>query len=149
VRPLNRIVSALPPQAFKTYQITRPASTHRRTATCDEAGCLPYRQGWTTAILRVNDPQGQLEHTVRKSGRRFTEERIDGGVRFSFPAGQPCFRAATHTVPLEREPLYLVRGGDWRGNPLRVEPYRHTKGEFWVEDFAEHQARLAREIEKG
>lgn len=148
MRPLNRITPALPAQAFKTYQLYAPRNTHRRRATCEEAGCLPHRQGWVTTILRANDPGGRLEYTVRTSGRRYVEERVEGGVRFTFPAGQPCFKSSTHTLPLERDPQFLVRGGDWRGNPTGMRR-QHTRAELWVEDFAEHQDRIARTREKG
>jgi hypothetical protein len=48
-------------------------------------------------------------------------------------------------VPLERPELYVVRGGDWRGNP-RGEVRRHSGPDSWVNDFAEHQDRIARVV---
>ena len=71
----------------------------------------------------------------------------EGLTVFTFEPGQDCF--AQHRVPLERDPLFLVRGGDWRGNPTGLQPYRHHRGEDWVDDFADHQDRIARQIERG
>ncbi|ACU71749.1 hypothetical protein Caci_2840 [Catenulispora acidiphila DSM 44928] len=50
---------------------------------------------------------------------------------------------------MEREPLYLVRGGDWRGNPTGQLPLKHSGPESWVDDFGEHQENITEEIERG
>ena len=70
-----------------------------------------------------------------------------GLTEFTFEAGQTCF--VEHRVPLEREPLYVVRDGDWRGNPRGTAPRIHTRPDDWVDDFAEHQQRLADRFEQG
>lgn len=140
----NRPEPRLPVQAFKTYALLSPISTHRRPATCAEVHCTAYERGWTTRVPRTSD----LAEFIRAGthGRRFTETTmIDGAeAEFMFPPGQPCFRAGQHTVPLEREPLYIVRGGDWRGNPTG-EKRQHVRAADWVDDFAEHQDRIAGE----
>jgi hypothetical protein len=51
-------------------------------------------------------------------------------------------------VPLERQPLLIVRDGDWRGNPTGRRRL-HTKPEHWVEDFKEHQGKINDAIERG
>ncbi len=61
-------------------------------------------------------------------------------VTFTFPAGQQCFRASEHVVPLERDPLFNVRE-----NGLTR---RHTRPELWTEDFSEHLDRV-RKIREG
>lgn len=130
-----------PPQAYKTYQIVSPISTHHRPATCAEVGCAAYEHGWQT---RVEGLSPGLLHLARTSGRTYVELQVAAGETWLvFEAGQPCFRAKTHTVPLERPELYVVRGGDWRGNP-RGDVRRHSGPDSWVNDFAEHQDRIAR-----
>jgi hypothetical protein len=142
------IVPRLGPEAFKTYQIVAPLSTHFRPATCREVECGGYMRGWKTTVL-PNSPQAA--YIRRSSGRRFTEapnESGDGTVVFTFPPGQQCFRASEHRKSLEREPLYVVRGGDFRGDPRRETPHR-MRADDWVDDFAEHQQGLADRIEQG
>lgn len=144
-----RIDPSLPAAAYKTYQIVSPISTHFRPATCDEVSCPNQANGWRTAVDETADlGQGQAHYIRKDSGRRFAEHRDSAGLTvFEFAPGQQCF--AEHKLSLERPERYLVRGGDHRGNPLRVQPVVHTKPEFWVEDFAGHQQYIADQIEKG
>lgn len=139
-----RIDPQLPTHAYQTYEIRSPISTHFRPGTCDEAGCLAQRHGWKTTVdERV--PLGQRQaHYIRKTaGRKYTEVRTEAGLtEFVFEAGQQCFQ--THQIPLERPELYVVRGGDWRGNPTG-EVRRHSS-DGWVNDFSEHQDRIARVV---
>ncbi len=135
-----RIQPKMPAHAYTTYQIAAPVSTHFRAGTCDEAGCLAHRHGWATTVDESTTlGQGQAHYVRKESGRRFVESRTGGLTTFTFEAGQKCF--ATHQVPLERPELYIVRGGDWRGNP-RGEVTRH-RPDTWVEAFAEHQDQIA------
>ena len=141
-----RITPQMPASAYKTYQILSPVATHYRTGTCDEAGCLAYQHGWQTNVDEATDLGQRQAHYIRTlCGRRFTERRTELGITaFTFQPGQKCF--ATHKVPLDRPEFYVVRGGDWRGNP-RGEVRRHSSGDSWVNDFAEHQDRIARAAE--
>ncbi|HEX6968890.1 MAG TPA: hypothetical protein VF174_08810 [Micromonosporaceae bacterium] len=139
---INRIDPALPAYAYKTYEITSPISTHFRDATCDEAGCLAQRNGWETRVDETTDLGQRQAHYIRqRSGRQFTE-RLDGVTVFTFPPGQRCF--AGHKVPLERPEIYVVRGGDWRGNPFGDR--QRLSADAWVNDFGEHQDRIARVV---
>lgn len=149
MRRVHRIIPVLPAQAYKTYQIVAPRSTHFRPGTCEEAECGAHARGWRTLVDESTDLGQQQAHYIRMlSGRRFTAERTaEGLTAFTFAPGQTCFQQ--HQVPLEREPHYLVRGGDFRGNPGGARPYQHVKGDDWVDDFAEHQNRIARQIERG
>ncbi|WP_431897926.1 hypothetical protein [Nonomuraea sp. bgisy101] len=149
MRRLNRIIPVVPAQAYKTYQVVSPRSTHWRPATCEEAACGAYERGWKTLIDETTERGQQQAHYIRKlSGRRFREDKhVEGLTAFVFEPGQKCF--GQHEVPLERPPLYFVKGGDFRGNPLGTPPRQHRRGGDWVEDFAEHQDRLNRAIEKG
>lgn len=145
-RELFRLPLHGPPQAFKTYALKAPISTHWRKASCAEIGCSAHLKGWTT-IVAVESPQAQ--YIRAKSGRHFTEARRAGGMtEFRFPAGQACFAAGDHKVPLERTPLYVVRDGDYRGNPTG-RSMRHRTAEAWRDDFGEHQERIADERRRG
>lgn len=142
------IIPALPSQHFKTYEIIAPLRTHFRPATCEEVECGAWRNGWKT-IVPVNSEAAQYIRSG-SSGRRFVEAQsayeiehglTDGMAEFMFPPGQKCFATDKHRVPLEREPLYVARGGDARGNPLG-ERRVHTRAEDWTEDFAGHLDRV-------
>jgi hypothetical protein len=142
MRPFVR--SGLPVTATKTYELRAPVRSHFRKATCKEIDCGAYLHGWATTVA----PGGEDEALIRRAGRAFTVERTaEGWLRFMFSAGQPCFAASSHVVTLEREPLYLVRGGDWRANTGVIR--RHVNGDDWVDDFATNQDRLATQIERG
>lgn len=148
MRPVNRINPALPVQAFKTYQVVAPPSTHWRPATCADVDCGAYLTGWRSLIDESTDlGQKQAHYIRRESARKHTERRDEAGLTvFEFEAGQRCF--APHQVRHDRPEVYLVRGGDWRGNPSGS-VRKHANAEDWVEDFQEHQGRLADQIEKG
>lgn len=130
---------------MQTYAIHRPAETHSRPASCAEVECAAYAHGWVTTIDEGTDLGRDQALWIRAgSRRRFTEARTPLGLTaFTFPAEQPCFDAAAHRVPLDRPALYVVKGGDWRGNPRRIPVRRHTSADSWVDDFAEHQQQLA------
>lgn len=142
------IVPRLGPEAYKTYQIVAPVSTHFRPATCKEIECAGYTRGWKTTVLPDSPQARYIRHS---SGRKFTEaknENGDGTVVFTFPPGQTCFRAADHRKSLEREPFYVVRGGDTRGDPRQEAPRRFRSGD-WVENFADHQQSISDRIKRG
>lgn len=150
MRPLNRIEPAAPPAAYRTYAITAPRQTHWRAATCAEVGCAAHTHGWTTTVdISTELGQGQAYYIRRESGRSYTEETTGPGlVRFTFGPGQRCFRSDTHRVRTGRPEIFVVRGGDWRGNPVG-DKRQHTRAEHWVEDFAEHQDRIASRQQRG
>jgi hypothetical protein len=87
-------------------------------------------------------------HTVRRAGRPFTERTEDGEIVFTFQPGTPCFRVSTHRVKTGRPELFIVRDGDWRGNPTG-QHRRHTRPEFWVEDMSEHLDQIKQLRERG
>lgn len=152
----------LPAHAVKTYEIDRPRDTHSRPATCAEKGCSAHRNGWVTVadeataegarvaalVRRVARPvSARLASAVAARVRRYVETREGTVVRFTFGPGQECFEP--HTIELERPALYIVRDGDFRGNPRRSDPIRFRDGASWVESSMEHQAGLAAEYQKG
>lgn len=153
----------LPPHAVKTYEIARPRGTHTRPATCTEVGCDARARGWRT-LADERTPEGRrIAHQVRQVARpvdtvlapavaarvrRYVEQTTPEGItEFDFPAGQECF--AAHRVALDRPALYIVREGDYRGNPRGGTPFRHHSGADWVEDSALHQLTLVEAQQKG
>lgn len=144
-REIFRPPMKLGPEAYTTYQIVSPQSTHSRPASCEEIECEGWRNGWKT-VVPSDSPQAQ--YIRGKSGRFFTEHLESGLASFTFPPGQMCFSATRHRISLQREPFYRVLGGDHRGNPRGIAPVQRRASE-WVEDFATHQQKIADAIEEG
>jgi hypothetical protein len=147
MRPVTRIQPGLPVQAMQTYRVASPVQTHTRPATCPEVGCKRYENGWKTIVPVGSEHEATVREMVTgqldQYRRHFTERRVgDGLVEFRFEAGQMCFDLLRHRKSLQRPEFYTVRGGDWRANTGLIR--RHTKPEFWVEDFAENQQKIAR-----
>jgi len=141
-----RLEPNMPVGAYQTFQIASPIETHWRSATCEESGCEQYANGWR---VRVEGLRPEDLHAIRTSGRRFRPVDVaEGETWLVFEPGQPCFKAATHKVPLGRPELFVVRDGDWRGNPTR-QSYQHSSADAWVDHFATHQDKLAETIERG
>lgn len=142
---MNRIEPNMGPEAYKTYRIASPQATHYRSATCDEVDCPAHEHGWQSVIDEATElGQRQAHYIRRESGRRYREERNELGLTaFTFEAGQACF--GQHQLQIRPE-MYFVADGDWRASAnLR----QHTRAADWVEDFGEHQQRIADLIEKG
>lgn len=144
-----RLIPEGPAAAYKTYAIAAPLATHWREGTCTEVNCQAQAHGWRTVVDESTDlGQRQAAYIRRDSDRKYTEERLpDTLTAFTFEAGQTCFE--THRVSLQRPELFVVRGGDWRGNPTGQQPYLHSSAESWLDDFGEHQEQLADRIERG
>lgn len=134
---------------YKTYRISLPTATHWVEVSCEDFECCHYANGWRTLVDERTELGMKQAHYIRKmSGRSFTESATPiGGTEFLFRPGQPCFE--THRVRGERPEIFLVQGGDFRGNPLRIPVVRHARAEHWVEDFAEHQDRVKTILERG
>jgi len=139
VRPARH--HKLPAAAVKTYQVLAPEVSHWKPATCREVECPNYMHGWRVRVESLTDRQ---LHAVIHSGRKFVRmDMAEGTTYLVFEPGQECFRSHEHRLPIGRPGLYIVRdGAPWRGNPRGTEPRIHTKPDYWVEDFAEHQQRL-------
>jgi hypothetical protein len=145
--------------AYKTYSVSAPLATHWRVATCGEVGCPREEFGWTTVVLEADDlGQAQAHYIRTSSGRKFTESRREDGMTvFEFPPGQRCFSTLVrdgrvvsgHPKRIERPELFIVRDGDWRGNPRGTSPLVHSGPESWVDDFATHQQTLADAANEG
>jgi hypothetical protein len=146
-----RVAPLLPASAMKTFQVSSPIATHFRPATCAEVECEAYRHGWATmADESIEQGQRAAYYIRHDSGRRFTERRSELGITvFTFEAGQRCFGSDTHRVTLERPELFVIREGDWRGNPRGVEPEIVPRAADWVDRFADHQSKIVKAIEEG
>jgi hypothetical protein len=144
---INRIQPAMPVEAYKTFGIVAPVSTHWRAATCTEVHCPAEEFGWTTTVDESTDLGQKQAHYIRREAKRSFKEskRPDGMTDFVFSAGQRCFRQ--HRTRLEREELFLARGGDWRGSTSPTA--RYDRADQWVDDFAEHQDGLAEVQRRG
>lgn len=139
---INRAMPAVPTHLMKTFSVINPIDTHFRPATCAEVDCEKYLNGWKVLILDEADPVWimRMEYMQNKltprCDRRYREYRDEHGTLvFEFEAGQEFFDSAQHQhrVGVEREPLYVVRGGDWRANPTG-ERRVHTKADFFIEE---------------
>lgn len=141
------------PEAYKTYTISAPLETHWKVATCTEVRCRREEFGWDTPILESDEFGQRQAHFIRAvAGRRFTEyRRQDGYTVFQFPPGQRCFATLVrggrvvpgHAMRIERPELFIVQGGDWRGDPRGEGTLVHSSAESWVDDFGTHQNKLA------
>jgi hypothetical protein len=129
---------------YQTYEIRAPRDVRLRSA-CEQTGCSAWRQGWES-VIDESTPLGrdQAAYIRGQSGRTFREQRTEAGLTvFRFESGQRCF--AEHRT---RPDIYLVRDGDWRGNPTgRLR--QHTRPEDWVEDMGEQLGRVADQQRQG
>lgn len=142
---VNRITPQGRPGDYQTHQVLAPRATHWRRATCEEIDCGEYRNGWR---LRLEGLTPQLLATIDASGRRYTRLQIAPGETYLvFEAGQPCFKASQHQVPLERPGIYQVRQGDWRMPNVGVRTF--ATPEDWRDHFGEHLDRLADQRNRG
>ena len=147
LRAPSPVPPTLPNEAWTSFQIVTPISTHFRPATCEEIGCKHFLEGWQ---VRVEGLEPQMLHTATHSGRRFRRVQVaEGETWLLFEAGQPCFKTSTHRMRLERPEFFYRRPGDWRGLPPGERPFLHQRPEHWVEDFAEHQDRLITALNRG
>lgn len=142
-----RITPQMSAQNMKTYQILAPASSHFRPATCAEVHCSDWENGWK---IRLEGLPPQLEYTARNAGKKFKELHISETENWLvYEAGQSCFKVSTHRTRLDRQEIYLVKDGDWRGNPRGTQARQHSSAADWVDDFATHQQHLADRLGQG
>lgn len=143
---MNRIQPNGRVQDYKTYQIVSPLNTHWESATCKEVDCPDYLKGWK---LRVEGIPPEMLHAARTCGRRFTELDVTENEHWLiFEAGQPCFRAHEHRRLLDKQEIFVVRDGDFRGNPTG-NVRKHTRPEFWVEEMSENLDDIRNAQERG
>jgi hypothetical protein len=140
----QRIVPAHAPGAYQTYAVASPRDTTRKAA-CEEVDCAAWRNGWETAIDESTELGRQQADYIRTQSRRTFRElpRAGGGLTvFRFESGQRCF--ADHRT---RPESYRVLAGDWRSRGVLLRG--HTRPADFVEDWGEHQQRLADQQKEG
>lgn len=149
MRPINRIEPNLDIRLMKTYSVAAPKDTHWTKVGCAEFRCSAYAEGWTTTIDESTEQgKAQAYYIRNNSGRKYHEHRRANMTKFSFEAGQECFRRAEHKVRIDRPELYVVRDGDWRGNPTG-NIRKHTNPADWIDDFNNNQDKLITLHERG
>lgn len=148
---LNRHIPKRGPESFKTYTTVAPLSTHWRPATCEEVDCPDYLKGFVTTVDTGTElGQRQFHFLTHDKKRSYSMQNVGAGLfKFVYKPGNICMRWNEHRLPIGRPPLYLVRGGDWRGNPRRVPTVRHRTVAHWIEDFSIHQDMIATAIQRG
>lgn len=147
---VNRIPPTLPPGAMQTFEVDAPLATHWRAATCEEVECAAWMQGWTTDVPSDHPDEIRMlkayEKEIRSGGITATTTP-EGLMRYSFPAGTPCFRRIYHRLPLERDAIFTVRSGDHRGTDGVICQYNN--GAEWVDAFANHQSKISDLVNRG
>ena len=138
---VNYIEPALPVSAYRTFSYLTPPDTHTTVVSCEQFDCQMQSNGFVVTVDEQTEIGARQAVYIRDgAGRHFMENRDDAGqTSFTFPPGENCF--LQHRVKLDRDALFIVRGGDWRGNP-RKEFRVHDSADHWVEAFAEHQDKL-------
>jgi hypothetical protein len=139
-----RLPAQGPAGAYQTFSV-KPRPDKAVRTVCERVGCPAWREGWESAIDERTDlGRAQAAYIRTKSGRTFREQRTAAGLTvFRFESGQRCF--ADHQT---RPELYLVRDGDYRGNPTgrrRV----HTRAADWVEHMQEEFGRFNEDRRRG
>jgi hypothetical protein len=145
---INRIPAKLPSRMYKTFQIASPVATHFRQATCAEAECTAYKEGWT--YKKADLVAQNLLYLVTHAGKKYREQTLDEGgeIYLVFESGQVCFQARAHRVSLQRPEFYLAGRGDHRTYSPRM-ANKFDRADQWVESFATHQEIINRVIEEG
>lgn len=135
------------PEAFTSFAMHAPVSTHFIELPCKVAQCKRYMHGWTTVL----DPKRQehllfIQHIVGgHSGRRWSygENTPEGYLTFVFPPGQSCFRNSHHQRDESKDELYVVRKGDYRTPYSRRDP-KAVSFDNWIEAFDNNQTALVK-----
>jgi hypothetical protein len=149
---LNRIMPVAGPEYYKSYTLSAPVTTHWRPATCEEYECDDFLYGFVLTVDENTELGQQQAYYVRHDRtRRCTEQQVGQGItKFVYPPGNQCFepKRSSHRLPIGRPPNYLVATGDWRGNPIGWSA-RFRRPADWVDDFANHQIKIAELHQRG
>jgi hypothetical protein len=140
----------LNPHEMQTYSVSTPPGLEKdfyRRVTCEEAECASQQYGWET-LIDETIPLGQRQawYIRNQAGRKYTEIRTPTGTTFRFAPDQPCFME--HKIRTGRPELYVVRGGDQRGNPLGTRTV-HSGPDAWLDDFQTNQQTIRDAQERG
>lgn len=142
---VTRLCPDLPPQHFATYEMRLPKATHMVPATCEDAGCEAWHSGFVLTV-DVSTELGRRQHDYLAADktRPFHIQRLSEHlIKFVYKPGSECFNVteaagvrARHAIPSGRPPVFIARGGDFRGNPTGLRRV-HTRAEDWVDDMTE------------
>jgi hypothetical protein len=143
----QRIAPKMNPQAYRTFEVRSPLATHFRNATCAEVECQNHLAGWTSTIDMSTQQGVNWGKAIHRSGRKYTLTQKGTVFTFRFEPGQECFQSP-HKVPIGRPELYVVRDGDWRGNPSG-RTRQHRQPSLFVEEFEENLSLIRDRLERG
>lgn len=146
--PLGRVPDKGPAHLYTTFGIRTKESEHWRQATCEETNCGYYIKGFNVEVDE-SKPIGEKNAVLlRQDKTRSPKESHNeyGMTVFSYPPGTNCMNK--HQVRIPKPEIFIVKGGDHRGNPKGTPTRIHTKAEFWVEEFAEVQDKIKTQVEK-
>ena len=105
-----------------------------KSATCEEAACTHYLQGWSLPLdfsptqkpEDLKDAQG-AHHYIENSGRKYTNVWDGSKCIYQFEPGQTCFRS--HKLPVERDPVFLHIAGPDKFRQLDYDEFQDTQNE--------------------
>lgn len=137
-----------PIEAYRTFGIRMPRTTHWRALMCEEAECEHWRHGWVTRVDTATElGVRQARYILDRCGRSFTKDEVGTMLEFRFPPGQRCFRE--HKEPNGRPSIFITRRGDWRGNPEGNKPADQLGVEEWADRFRAQSDLLSEWMRKG
>ena len=97
------------PNDYQTFAARQPLSTHFKVVSCEDAGCVPWRDGWSYDLALLD---ASLLNEIKRSGKRYREVSIGLTHYLFFEKGQSCFDR--HVVPIDRPAFFFVGMGDKR-----------------------------------
>lgn len=148
----NRLEPVGGAEFYKTYRWAAPLETHWRLATCEEVDCIDFLSGFVMTVdFSTELGQKQLWYLTKEDKDRHYSMQRTGPweVKLIYGPGNPCMKRGDHRAPLGRPPLFVVSGGDWRGNPRGTPTRRFDRAEDWIDDFANHQIGVAEAVKRG
>lgn len=139
-RPLNRVAPKLSNDRMQTHTILAPLQTHWRKATCEEVACKPFLEGYGVPLKGLDaDDLALLESFIKVHKMKASKVEItDGEWHYWFAPGQRCLRASSHVRRLDREEIFLVRNGDWRGTDPTQDPITFSSADSWADHLGTH-----------
>ncbi len=143
---VHRPEPKMPTHCYQTFRVMSPISTHYRRATCAEANCDAYQNGWTYSKTAL--AVGNLLYAVTHAGKRYREVDHENEIYLVFEPGQQCFSTSTHVVPLERPEFYFSGRGDFRSFSTKT-ARKFNRPADWQDSFATHLDKIKAEIERG
>lgn len=149
-----RFDPAGPASSYETFGIQRPRSPEAWVpATCEDVGCEAWRNGWVTRVPKVDSGglSAAMQSAIRQGRLPAAVMDEPDALAYTFAPGTPCFRASTHRKLARPDipDLFVVRGGDWRGNPRGTPTRVHKRPEDWAEHLHESTDAVAARLERG